>query len=180
MFKKIIIVLTVLFIFQISNAQFLDDDLAAIERIQNQKHLDKQKAQKAAAARQAKINADRAAKQAKIDAINDAKRIKMDSRDDENYELEMEIKRMELMARKKELEQKARRSDINISIEEAEAERIAAIEKARLNNAEEYIKEEIEAKRTARDVLQSEADVNRNVSEGVKNNLSKKKSFWGN
>lgn len=188
MLKKNISLLMLLSIFSISHAQFLDDDIAAIERIQNQQYLEKQKAQKAAAARQAKINADRAAKQAKIDAEraakqakidakNDAREIKMDKRDDENYELEMEIKRLELMAYKRKLEQQAKSSDLDLLVEEAQAERQAALEKARLKQADAFIEEELSARKTARDVLQSEADATRNVSEGVKSNLSKKGFF---
>ncbi|ELV07588.1 Hypothetical protein F387_01392 [Wohlfahrtiimonas chitiniclastica SH04] len=188
MLKTKVVILTMVSMFSMSHAQFLDDDIAAIERIQNQKYREQQQAQKAAAARQAKINAERAAKQAKIDAEraarqakidaeNEARKIKMDHRDDENYELEMEIKRMELMARKKELEQKARNYDLDFQVESAQAERQAAIEKARLKQADAFIEEELAAQRTRRDVLQSEADATRNVSEGVKSNLSKKGFF---
>ncbi|MBS7824808.1 DUF5384 family protein [Wohlfahrtiimonas chitiniclastica] len=188
MLKTKVVILTIVSMFSMSHAQFLDDDIAAIERIQNQKYREQQQAQKAAAARQAKINAERAAKQAKIDAEraarqakidaeNEARKIKMDHRDDENYELEMEIKRMELMARKKELEQKARNYDLDFQVESAQAERQAAIEKARLKQADAFIEEELAAQRTRRDVLQSEADATRNVSEGVKSNLSKKGFF---
>lgn len=188
MLKTKVVILTMVSMFSMSHAQFLDDDIAAIERIQNKKYREQQQAQKVAAARQAKINAERAAKQAKIDAEraarqakidaeNEARKIKMDHRDDENYELEMEIKRMELMARKKELEQKARNYDLDFQVESAQAERQAAIEKARLKQADAFIEEELAAQRTRRDVLQSEADATRNVSEGVKSNLSKKGFF---
>lgn len=173
MLKKNVIILIIFSIFSISHAQF-DDDIATIERIQNQQYREQQQAQKAAAARQAKINAERAAKQAKIDAELAAKKIKMENRDDENYDLEMEIKRMELMARKKELEQRAKSSDINLLVEEAQAERLAATEKARLKQVDAFVEEELSVKKAQRDVLQSEADANRNVSEGIKNNFSKK------
>lgn len=188
MLKKNVTILLILSIFSISNAQFLDDDLAAIERIQNQQYNQQQQAQKAAAARQAKINAERAANQAKIqaervarqaivDAENAVIRRKMENRDDENYDLEMEIKRMELIARKKELEQRAKSSDIDLFVAEAQAERLAAIEQARSKQADAFIEEELSTRKAERDILQSEADATRNVSEGVKNKLSTRGLF---
>lgn len=157
--KKNALILIMLSLFPISNAQFFDADLDAIERVQNQQYNEQQRAKKATAARQAKINADRAAKQAKIDADRAAKQekidareernyIKLDNRDDEIYELEMEIKRMELMARKKQLDRDAKRDDIELMREEAKADREVALERSRSKRIDEFTDAELENERT--------------------------------
>ncbi len=144
------------------NAQSFDDKLASIDRLQTIERISKQKAE--AAQQRAKA----------------ARQAKMDSREEENYKLEMEIKRMEMQAKKKQLEQQARMNDIQLSRQEAQAEREAALEKARTKNADSYIQNELAAGRAATDVLQSRADANRTVSEGVKKNLSKRGIFERN
>lgn len=175
MMKKNVIILMTLSLFSISNAQFSDADLNAIERIQNQEYNKQQQAKKAAAARQAKINADRAAKQAKIEAREENKYIKLESRDDELYELEMEIKRMELMARKKQLDRDARKYDIELMREEAKADREVALERSRSKKIDEYTDAEILNEKNRAEISKSSED----KSDSKENKNSVKKFIFG-
>lgn len=159
-------------LFPISNAQFSDADLDAIERVQNQQYNEQQRAKKAAVARQAKINADRAAKQGKIDAREESNYIKLENRDDEIYELEMEIKRMELMARKKQLDRDAKRDDIELMREEAKADREVALERSRSKRIDEFTDAELENERKKLKVSKDS-----DVSESIDKDDGKKSFF---
>ena len=140
------------------------DDL----RVAEQENIQAQKAEQARLAQEAKIEADRIAKENAKAAALEARRAH-----------ELRIKNAEtskLIAQKKakEQERNTRYEDDLRELEIAEKKlRLKAIE-TRVNRENDFIDSQLNREKAKTDVVQSEADVRRNVSSGVKSYMTDK------
>jgi hypothetical protein len=150
----------------------LMDQISAVNQAhQQQKETEKAEAEAArlAAEKEAARKAAEAARQRR--AAEALKRAELEARladkqRDQDYE--DELRRLELEERKLKLSEK--KTDMNLG-EEKERIRIAEM-KARSERVDEFIDQDLKSRAATADVIQSQADANRNISEGAKSYMT--------
>jgi hypothetical protein len=170
--NKIFISMLLVFLVGPAYTQSLQDQISAVNQAQNQrKATEKMEAEQAAAEeRSRQLEADRrqAAREARDRQLASEKIAQADR--DSARKAELEKAQMTEMKADKSRDQSYEDELRQLEIEE---KRIALAEKkAKADRANDYIDQELKQKAATTDVIQSNADVNRNVSEGAKDLLT--------